>query len=349
MAFGVRRGRSTSPLADDEKLIKFSGLSGFTWRSAALASCAVVVLAGCGESVREAVAPQPNVEPGVLASAAPEAAAPTSPETPAEVEAPAVFAGWVMAIDYGIRADKSGQGQFLAPRYHGKHNGVDLLAPLGTPVLAACAGKATRGVMGGYGKWVKLVCRLPSEWVDGYVSLFYSHLSVQATLGEAGQDVKLGDTLGRVGKTGNAAGASIMPHLHLELIVHASEAAALAETHSGRDQSNDPAADALIKRLDERCLEPLGLKARSGMRRERRLDPYLVLGCLGAEKPAYQAAPGALRGASSPWHEHYDARGTDPDSAPFVPTADGGQAMSQQITVRQRIASRTARMSHGHE
>ncbi len=344
MASRHRRGDLNSARASDEKLIEFSHLGASLGSRLALAAGAIGALAGCGQSVREAIAPQPAAaQPEVVGVAEPAAAEPVSAEPPPPV-APPPFAGWVMAIDHGIRADKSGQGQFLAPRYHGKHNGVDLLAPIGTPVLAACAGQATRGVMGGYGKWVKLVCRLPSEWVDGYVSVFYSHLSEQVDFGEAGRDVKLGETLGRVGKTGNAAGASVMPHLHLELIVHATEKAARAETHSGRDQSNDVAADAFVERLDERCLNPLGLKARSGMRRERRLDPYLVLGCLGAEKPAYQPAPGALRGASSPWHDHYDANKTDADSAPFVPSVGSGEAaMESRATVRQLLAVRAER------
>lgn len=353
MASGVRRGNLECASLTAIKANKFKRLQVLGARSLCLAG-ALALAAGCGRSVREAIAPPPVSD--AVASEAEPAPAPLDapPESPATLEAPKpapAFAGWVMPVDYGIRADKAGQGQFLAPRYHGKHNGVDLLAPIGTPVLAACAGKATRGVMGGYGKWVKLVCRLPSEWVDGYVSLFYSHLSEQAITAGTGQDVKLGETLGRVGKSGNAAGASVMPHLHLELIVHTSEKAAQLETHSGRDQSNDPAADTLIKRLDERCLEPLGLKARAGMRRERRLDPYLVLGCLGAEKPAYQAAPGALRGAGFPWHEHYEGHGTDPDSAPFVPSsaAAGETALDLRFAVRQYVALSAPRVGVGHE
>lgn len=85
------------------------------------------------------------------------------------------------------------------------HEGVDIFASRGTPVVAVADGIVMRtGNQGLGGKQV---------WQrDGLLgnSLYYAHLdSVMTT---AGTRVKVGDTLGTVGSTGNAAGGS--PHLH---------------------------------------------------------------------------------------------------------------------------------------
>jgi len=85
------------------------------------------------------------------------------------------------------------------------HEGVDIFAARGTPVVAAVEGIVMRtGNQGLGGKQV---------WLrDGILgnSLYYAHLdSVMTT---AGTRVEPGDTLGTVGSTGNAEGGS--PHLH---------------------------------------------------------------------------------------------------------------------------------------
>lgn len=85
------------------------------------------------------------------------------------------------------------------------HEGVDIFAARGTPVVAAVEGIVMRtGNQGLGGKQV---------WLrDGILgnSLYYAHLdSVMTT---AGTRVSIGDTLGTVGSTGNAEGGS--PHLH---------------------------------------------------------------------------------------------------------------------------------------
>jgi murein DD-endopeptidase MepM/ murein hydrolase activator NlpD len=89
------------------------------------------------------------------------------------------------------------------------HNGVDLAAPEGTPVVACAAGRvvlaAERVITG---KSVVL------EHLPGVYSLYY-HLSVLAVA--AGQDVQAGEKLGAVGMTGLATG----PHLHWEVRVNA--------------------------------------------------------------------------------------------------------------------------------
>ncbi|WP_114780622.1 M23 family metallopeptidase [Botryobacter ruber] len=86
-----------------------------------------------------------------------------------------------------------------------RHEGVDIFAPRGTPVVAATAGVVTRvstTPRGGNVIWLSDLSRRQS--------LYYAHLDSQ--LVAPGQRVAAGDTLGLVGNTGNAI--TTAPHLH---------------------------------------------------------------------------------------------------------------------------------------
>ncbi|MER5764882.1 M23 family metallopeptidase [Streptomyces sp. NPDC002082] len=86
----------------------------------------------------------------------------------------------------------------------GHHTGLDFAAPTGTPVKAVGSGKITSaGWSGAYG--YRIVLELP----DG-TEVWYCHLS---SMSVTGGSVAGGDTIGRVGATGNVTG----PHLHLEV------------------------------------------------------------------------------------------------------------------------------------
>ncbi|MEU8777421.1 M23 family metallopeptidase [Streptomyces sp. NPDC048606] len=86
----------------------------------------------------------------------------------------------------------------------GYHTGLDFAAPTGTPVKAVGAGKViSAGWSGAYGY------RIVLQLSDG-TEVWYCHLSsMSVTSGSVGA----GDTIGRVGATGNVTGA----HLHLEV------------------------------------------------------------------------------------------------------------------------------------
>lgn len=91
----------------------------------------------------------------------------------------------------------SGQGRM--------HNGTDIGAPMGTPVLAAYDGVVSAAQWsGGYGLMVTL------RHLDGTQESRYAHLSEM--LVESGQEVARGDIIGRIGSTGFSTG----PHLHFE-------------------------------------------------------------------------------------------------------------------------------------
>lgn len=86
------------------------------------------------------------------------------------------------------------------------HSGTDIGAPLGTPVLAAYAGRvAIADFLSGYGLSVALQHQKNTQ------ETLYAHLS--EIFVQPGQWVKQGDVIGRVGSTGTATG----PNLHFEL------------------------------------------------------------------------------------------------------------------------------------
>lgn len=192
---------------------------------------------------------------------------------------------YVLPIDHGVRADESGDGSFRAPRFHGEHNGIDLLAPVGTPTFAACDGQVMSGVSGSFGRWAHVVCPVPDGLVkDGsspWASFFYAHLDKLDIEQDKWLDVAAGTQLGTVGKSGNARGPNVQPHLHLELIVQANRRSAMEERHLGRDQTMVQAAEFFASALDDTCLQPLGLQPKSRqISRARRVDPFLALICL---------------------------------------------------------------------
>ncbi|MET9593205.1 M23 family metallopeptidase [Streptomyces sp. NPDC006516] len=87
----------------------------------------------------------------------------------------------------------------------GYHTGLDFAAPTGTPVKAVHSGTVkSAGYSGSYGY------RTVLELEDG-TEVWYCHQSSMDVT--AGQKVTTGQTIGRVGATGNVTGA----HLHLEI------------------------------------------------------------------------------------------------------------------------------------
>ena len=98
-----------------------------------------------------------------------------------------------------------------APRSGGRtHQGVDILAPTGTPIYAVQGGTITKvqydykGSLAGNAIWLTAP--------DG-TYFFYAHLSAFANGVGKGTTVNAGATIGYVGSTGNAG----VPHLHFEV------------------------------------------------------------------------------------------------------------------------------------
>jgi murein DD-endopeptidase MepM/ murein hydrolase activator NlpD len=90
------------------------------------------------------------------------------------------------------------------------HDGVDLAAPVGTPVYAAGDGTVLGAeAKGGYGNWIEIEH-------PGKLATIYGHLSAFAPGIVAGAHVKQGDLIGYTGNTGRSTG----PHLHFEIRVN---------------------------------------------------------------------------------------------------------------------------------
>lgn len=94
--------------------------------------------------------------------------------------------------------------------FHGAmalHEGVDLVAPYGAPILAAGDG-VVKGAepKGRYGNWIQIDH-------EGELSTVYGHLSSFAPGIEPGTKVSQGDVIGYIGLTGRTTG----PHVHFEV------------------------------------------------------------------------------------------------------------------------------------
>lgn len=164
------------------------------------------------------------------------------------------------------------------------------------------------------------MCKLPDDLggAEGlHASLFYAHLA-RTTVPAGWTHVKAGSKLGTVGKTGNASGPKIKPHLHLEVIVQGSERAALDEDHAGNEPKAKPAADRFFELLADECLDPARFRSNApDVRRERRADPFVLLMCASKPKPELATPESAdLRSAQEKWSAHYQAGGFNVDRGP---------------------------------
>lgn len=111
----------------------------------------------------------------------------------------------------GRHFDRGGIGVFGAPRNGGRlHEGFDVMAPCGTPLVAARGGEVRQVVHDPalYGHLVIIRGRRTGR------NYWYAHLPRRPRL-EEGDRVRTGQRIGAVGLTGNAA--SVGCHLHFEV------------------------------------------------------------------------------------------------------------------------------------
>ncbi len=114
-----------------------------------------------------------------------------------------------IAGEYGTLIDSYGFPRMPGTDDAHWHEGIDIFADRGTPLVATERGVVTRigvGRLGGLKFW--LVGESGSEW-------YYAHLDSFAPGLTDGLVVDAGQLLGYVGNTGNAVGTP--PHLHMEL------------------------------------------------------------------------------------------------------------------------------------
>jgi murein DD-endopeptidase MepM/ murein hydrolase activator NlpD len=87
-----------------------------------------------------------------------------------------------------------------------KHQGLDIAAPIGTPIRVPLAGTViSSGPASGFGLWVRV------RHADGTITT-YGHIN--RSLVKVGQKVAAGQQIAEVGNRGESTG----PHLHIEVV-----------------------------------------------------------------------------------------------------------------------------------
>jgi murein DD-endopeptidase MepM/ murein hydrolase activator NlpD len=115
---------------------------------------------------------------------------------------------WPIKSGYHDMADLDGSTRSK------KHLGIDIVAPKGTPVIAAADGKVIytgRQIVGGKTIHILHGKDIHENIIDGY----YIHLDEIKV--EEGQLVKRGEIIGTVGNTGTGMPLSKTAHLHFEV------------------------------------------------------------------------------------------------------------------------------------
>ncbi len=127
-------------------------------------------------------------------------------DPPADVLPQLTAGGYVFPV-YGSSSFAS---TFGAPRADvSYHHGNDIFAQLGTPLLAVAGGTVFSvgwNDIGGYRLWLR--DRQGNQF-------YYAHLSAFSTLAVNGNEVRAGDVLGFMGRTGDAEGTPY--HVHFEI------------------------------------------------------------------------------------------------------------------------------------
>ncbi|MDO8519315.1 MAG: M23 family metallopeptidase [Deltaproteobacteria bacterium] len=93
----------------------------------------------------------------------------------------------------------------FGPRRGRAHDGIDIIAPRGTPILASAGGEVLyAGRISGYGNLV--ILKHPGNFFTAYAHLSQTHV-------RKGNRVRQGKVIGNVGRTGRASAN----HLHFEI------------------------------------------------------------------------------------------------------------------------------------
>jgi|SRR5690348_2882877 len=193
-----------------------------------------LVVGGCARPRVPIVAPSPST--ATLAHAPASAAAPRGNGVDVPLSTIGVIGGSAEAdVNYlrsrrlllpvaGVRADQLTDSFDEGRDGERRHHAIDILAPRGTPVLAADDGHVLRvswNSLGGNTVY--------ATDADSRIVYYYAHLDRYRDGIEAGMRLTKGDTLGFVGTTGNAP--KDIPHLHFQI---------MRMPHDGKYWNGDP-------------------------------------------------------------------------------------------------------------
>ena len=173
----------------------------FAWAGCAVLG-AMVVLAG---SMVHIVPPDatPPAAPGAVQQPLAPAAQPEG--APVTLQEHGLLTVPVQGVERGKITDTWGQSRANGAR---AHQGTDIMAPGGTPVIAAAPGTVEKLFYSNGGGGITLYERSP----DRLWQYYYAHLQGYAPGIHEGQVVQAGELLGFVGDTGNAGTGNF--HLH---------------------------------------------------------------------------------------------------------------------------------------
>ena len=156
------------------------------------------------QPVRPVIPPDAPREPGTSIPGAPPALVRPAPAVTAQLTTGGYVFPAFGPVSFG--------DTFGAPRADvkgGWHHGEDIFGPLATPLLAVADGTVFSVGWNDIGGW-----RL---WLRDHAGneFYYAHLSAYSPLAVNGRQVKAGDVLGFMGKTGDAEFSPV--HLHFEI------------------------------------------------------------------------------------------------------------------------------------
>ena len=160
---------------------------------------------------RQVLSTAPTPEPRVATTGAPRAAVPTRGPLSSSETVNYILARGLLVPVAGVAVSQL-QDTFDEGRDDGRvHRALDILAPRGTPVLAADDGRVLRvkpNALGGNTVY--------ATDPEGRVVYYYAHLDAYRPGLVEGTTIARGDVLGTVGTTGNAPKDT--PHLHFQVM-----------------------------------------------------------------------------------------------------------------------------------
>jgi murein DD-endopeptidase MepM/ murein hydrolase activator NlpD len=188
-------------------------------RLGAMALALLLALPGCAINIgappeHTASTPRPRRErprDQIVIRANPQPAATTETAAEAWLEPGELAPGASLLIPVrGIRPDQL-RDSYADARSGGRvHNAIDIMAPGGTPVLAAADGTIHRLRTGGLGG-----VTIYQIGTDGRTMYYYAHLQRYAAGVRDGMPVRRGQVIAYVGDTGNAGSGNY--HLHFSV------------------------------------------------------------------------------------------------------------------------------------